>query len=180
MDRVSERYVTLIKMLGASMGHRHGWRAEVARQLGIHGSYITRLLNGERVTVGREYVDRAIGKGLASPDFFYGDKAPTVLAQAAAIENVKAGLMPPWPTFGVSTGSTDWAARTTPAFDADLFNRLRSAPGYTWTDIVSELANLAHQAAKLAPEDHELAERFAELLRQVQEHAKHADTKEKK
>ena len=66
----------LINELGEEMGERHGWKAEVARRLGVVGSTVTRALNGKRAEISAESVQLA-AKGLGiSESYFYDDDEP--------------------------------------------------------------------------------------------------------
>ena len=52
------QYVRLIESLGDRLHRRHGWKQEVAEQLGISASHLSKILSGER-KAGPELRDRA-------------------------------------------------------------------------------------------------------------------------
>lgn len=70
-ELAAERYRALVRQLGEEAGHHYGWKSQVARLLNVHPSYITRIANGEDVSVGAEAVDRAMKALDLAPRFFY-------------------------------------------------------------------------------------------------------------
>lgn len=70
-----QRYCLLVKQLAdeykASSGKSYGWKAYVARKLGVKSSYIGMLIDKQRVSVGRRAMERATERMHLRPDFFF-------------------------------------------------------------------------------------------------------------
>lgn len=71
--RSAERLKMIIEQLGAQSGLQHGWRNEVAEVMGIHRSYVTKILSNERASVGRNVVRRVCERLSLSPEYFTGE-----------------------------------------------------------------------------------------------------------
>jgi hypothetical protein len=60
-DLQSRRYFGLIRELADEHGApKHGWRIRVSARLGINQSFLSRLLSGERATIGADSIDKAV------------------------------------------------------------------------------------------------------------------------
>jgi transcriptional regulator with XRE-family HTH domain len=70
MDDASRRYLKVVETLGTSLNRRYGWQAEVARRLGVDRSLVSRLVNGERTSVGVEAQQRAVERLRLPGDYF--------------------------------------------------------------------------------------------------------------
>lgn len=77
MSLPTERYALLIRQLGAELGNVRGWKKRVAERLGVHPSYVSRILSGEKLTIGPDVIDRACERlGLGADFFFVEQSAP--------------------------------------------------------------------------------------------------------
>lgn len=56
----AERYALLVQQLGQELGYGYGWKSAVARTLGVHPSYISRVHKGDRTGIGGAVIARAI------------------------------------------------------------------------------------------------------------------------
>jgi transcriptional regulator with XRE-family HTH domain len=54
----ARRLRELVEHLGASVGKRRGWKAEVARAMGIHPSYVTKIVAGSVTRVSTDVIER--------------------------------------------------------------------------------------------------------------------------
>jgi predicted XRE-type DNA-binding protein len=75
-DRVTKRYIRLIDEMAQDLNLRHGWQSNVARQLGVDQSYVSRLYRRERDSVGLDSVELAIERLRIRPEYFHGRKEP--------------------------------------------------------------------------------------------------------
>lgn len=68
----TQKYRELIERLVSDRGGRtRGWKAEVAKRLGVHPSYVSRFENEPDIKVGRDAVARACERlGLRESDFW--------------------------------------------------------------------------------------------------------------
>ncbi|GAB5548938.1 MAG: hypothetical protein SangKO_086980 [Sandaracinaceae bacterium] len=72
---VTRRYRLLIEQLGEDRGSARGWKRRVSEQLGVHPSYVSKILAGSKTQVGEEVVDRACERLGLSREFFGRDSA---------------------------------------------------------------------------------------------------------
>ena len=61
-ELASRRYRELVLELGEEMRNRYGWKAAVARRLGVHASYVSKIVGGAVSTVGADIIDRAAAR----------------------------------------------------------------------------------------------------------------------
>lgn len=66
----AERYALLVEQLAEEQAHAHGWKTHVARTLGVHPSYISRVVKGDRTGIGGAVIARAIAALNIDPRFF--------------------------------------------------------------------------------------------------------------
>lgn len=59
-QQAAERYRTLAQGLGEQFGHRYGWMSKVARQLSVDPSYLKKILEGDRTSVGIDTIELAV------------------------------------------------------------------------------------------------------------------------
>lgn len=71
--RISDRYKLLVEQLKAEHGASYGWKASVARTLGVSGSYIGKIETDELGLVGLQIVERAVENLQLDPLFFFGE-----------------------------------------------------------------------------------------------------------
>lgn len=71
----SKRYRQLVEELGAKSEYAYGWKAKTARRLGVHPSYINKVLKGDIGDVGGEVINRACKSLQLDPSFFLDDSA---------------------------------------------------------------------------------------------------------
>ena len=70
-DPKSRRFVQLIEQLAAEYERRHGWKKRVADRLGVHQSYVTKLIaKGSTITVSDDVLRRAARALDIEPRFF--------------------------------------------------------------------------------------------------------------
>jgi len=69
-DHQTARYIELVNQLGDEFGKRYGWKAKVAKQLGVSRSYLSKLTKGDRHSVGAEIVSNALSSLRLDPTFF--------------------------------------------------------------------------------------------------------------
>lgn len=67
----SQRYVQLVRDLYEEYGANHGAQRQVAIQLRVAPDYISKILRGDRTTVGVIVIERAINKFGVARDYFY-------------------------------------------------------------------------------------------------------------
>lgn len=72
-ELASRRFFGLVDQLASQVGHRRGWKALVARKLGVHPSYISKIAAGEVKRVGADVIDRATRALSLSPQFFQSE-----------------------------------------------------------------------------------------------------------
>lgn len=70
----SDRYRNLIHFMGERYRFARGWKAKVAGKLGVHPSYLGRVLSGEVEEVGVEIIERACERLRIKRDFFFAEK----------------------------------------------------------------------------------------------------------
>lgn len=75
-EQVAQRYLQLIEELGDEMKRVRGWKSEVSRRLGVDQSYISRLIDRERVSIGIDAVEEAVRRLRIRRDFFYDAAKP--------------------------------------------------------------------------------------------------------
>ena len=68
----TRRYLELVDALGEELGGGYGWKAKVARVLGISRSYLSRLMKGNR-QVGSDAITLAMSRLKLQPGFFEAD-----------------------------------------------------------------------------------------------------------
>lgn len=66
------RYHWLVDQLADEYGRARGWRRRVARMLGVHESYVSKIDREMVDTVGADAVDKAVQNLGLRADFFYG------------------------------------------------------------------------------------------------------------
>lgn len=71
-ELAAERYILLVEQLAEERGHRWGWKAHVAKQLGVSPAYVSMLSSGERRGVGIDAVEKAIKRLRIDRSYFYG------------------------------------------------------------------------------------------------------------
>lgn len=71
MSLPTERYALLIRQLGSELGYVRGWKRRVADLLGVHPSYVSRILSGEKLKIGPEVIDRACERLALDSRFFF-------------------------------------------------------------------------------------------------------------
>lgn len=74
--RPVRRYLALLNELLDERRGKHGAQSEVAELVGLDRSYMSRLANGQRVSVGIEKIEQAIQGLRLSPAYFFGPKEP--------------------------------------------------------------------------------------------------------
>lgn len=67
----SERYVQLVRDLYEEYGANHGAQRQVAIQLRVTPDYVSKILRGDRSSVGVVAIERAINKFGVGRDYFY-------------------------------------------------------------------------------------------------------------
>ncbi len=67
----SWRYFWLVTKLGENVGYARGWKKLVAAQLGVHPSYVSKLLRGAIDEVGIDAIGRAIERLSLDRRLFY-------------------------------------------------------------------------------------------------------------
>lgn len=67
----AKRYRQLVNELGEAMGYRYGWKSKVARQLGVHPSYVSKVLAEEINDVGGDVLKRALDALDLDSSFFF-------------------------------------------------------------------------------------------------------------
>jgi transcriptional regulator with XRE-family HTH domain len=85
MDTATRRYLKVVDSLGSSLNRRYGWQAEVARRLGVDRSLVSRLVSGERTSVGAEAQQRAVERLGLQADYFTAAAEPDALALLGAM-----------------------------------------------------------------------------------------------
>lgn len=68
--RATDRYRELVLQLGSELRNRYGWKAAAARRLGVHPSYVSKVLNREVGQVGADVLARACDRLGIAPLFF--------------------------------------------------------------------------------------------------------------
>jgi transcriptional regulator with XRE-family HTH domain len=74
--RPVRRYLKLINELWEERGGAHGAQTALANLVGVSQGYMSKLLNGHRVSVGVEAIDGAIHGLRLNPLYFFGSKEP--------------------------------------------------------------------------------------------------------
>lgn len=70
----SQRYIDLVSELAEQLKHRRGWKSEVARRLGVHPSFVSRIAEGKVQSIGVDIIERAMERlGLPRSFFFEPD-----------------------------------------------------------------------------------------------------------
>lgn len=69
----TERYRLLLEQMGDELGRRYGWKSAVARELRVVPSYVTKVLEGQVATVGRDVVHRACDALGLHESFFFDE-----------------------------------------------------------------------------------------------------------
>jgi len=69
------------------MAHRYGWKAKAAAALGVHASYVSKILGGEVAMVGPDLIVRAAEMVQLPASFFLGEEEPTSLPPLVATRN---------------------------------------------------------------------------------------------
>jgi len=67
----AQQYRKLVRQLGRDRGERRGWKADVARLLKVHPSYISKVIAGEIHEVGADVIKRAIDATDVDGTFFF-------------------------------------------------------------------------------------------------------------
>ena len=75
-DLAASRYVALIDQIGKELGYKYGWKSEVARRLDTDQSYVSKLVTGERTSVGRRTIEKASESLGLDLGFFYDSSTP--------------------------------------------------------------------------------------------------------
>ena len=95
---LTARYVELVEELGKELGHEHGWRRQVAEQLGIDQPTLSKIMRGDR-QVGWELAQRAAERLKLDPGYFAGSRSrarsgtagpPTTIDELGA--RIRAGI----------------------------------------------------------------------------------------
>jgi transcriptional regulator with XRE-family HTH domain len=74
-DVTAKRYASLIREIGAELGYVRGWKAEAARRLGVHRTFVSRILSGSRTAVSAAVLTKACERLGIHPGFFYDTTA---------------------------------------------------------------------------------------------------------
>lgn len=152
----SERYRLLVEQLGAELGMRHGWKAQVAELLEVTPGYISKVLGGSAQAVSPATITKAVRRlgikksffettKIAEPkysDFMGGTRvvAPPELGRIALVRGGEEPLV------------TAWGRVHSLALDA-LTGRMPSSGGHLYglaTDAEAELA-LARAVLAMEP-----------------------------
>lgn len=83
----SRRYLELVAQLSAEEDGRYGWKSRVARRLGAHPSYLSKVIAGEVVGVGLDMCQRAAESLGISQDFFSTERDGTVAYRDFLLSN---------------------------------------------------------------------------------------------
>jgi len=148
MSDAAERYIALVKQLGEAQGKRRGWQTDVAKRLGVHRSFISRVVRGDRSGVSSGVIEKAIFGLNLQPDFFYAEThgAPhyrTYMNPAIAIEALPIAITEPVLKFGDGKAEPD-----------DLYALARA---------VLDLPFVRHAQAMLAGKPHKTAPEIGSL-----------------
>lgn len=73
LDPVSQVYGEAIVAMGRKLGFKRGWQSAAARTFGVSRSYISKIVSGERFTVGARAYDRAVERGLIE-QYYWGPR----------------------------------------------------------------------------------------------------------
>ncbi len=127
-ELAAARYRELVNQLGAELGRKRGWKARVARKLGVHPSYISKVVAGGAAASGGEVIDRATARIGLRRAFFYDPSADIsdyreyLLSpdERAGLAGLSARLLRP--------RSMDWSRIT------DLANKVVHSPEPTTED----------------------------------------------
>lgn len=71
VEIAADRYAALIEQMGAELGFERGWKSRVARLLGVHRSYVSKISAGDRSGIGHTVITRAVANLGIAPAFFY-------------------------------------------------------------------------------------------------------------
>lgn len=75
--RARRRYLQLINELGVEEGApAHGWKSRVARRLGVHQSFVSRLVAEQRVNIGADSYEKAVAHLRLRREFFHDAREP--------------------------------------------------------------------------------------------------------
>ncbi len=85
MDQATRRYLSVVESIASSLNRRYGWQAEVARRLGVDRSLVSRLVSGERTSVGAEAQQRALERLKLPSDYFTSEAEPSGLELLGAL-----------------------------------------------------------------------------------------------
>jgi transcriptional regulator with XRE-family HTH domain len=83
---LTRRYIQLVDALGDQMGRKHGWRREVAEQLGVDPSTLSRILKGTR-PVGWELAERAVEQLGIDRSYFSSNVQPASVLKRGSSES---------------------------------------------------------------------------------------------
>jgi hypothetical protein len=70
MTGAARRYADLVDQLAEELGRRHGWKKRVADRLGVHASFITKVICGNVHDVSSSTIELAARGADVDPHFF--------------------------------------------------------------------------------------------------------------
>ncbi len=70
-ERLFRRYAWLVHQLGNELGNVRGWIRRAAERLGVHESYVSKIIRGQVETVGADAIEKAIERLHLRREFFY-------------------------------------------------------------------------------------------------------------
>jgi transcriptional regulator with XRE-family HTH domain len=74
VDVATERFRLMVEQMGQEEGHAYGWKAKVARRLGLKTAHLSMIMGGKR-SAGMSVVRKAIERLGVDSSFFHGEFA---------------------------------------------------------------------------------------------------------
>jgi transcriptional regulator with XRE-family HTH domain len=161
MEQGARRLADLIRELGAELHEKHGWKKTVAERLGIHPSYVSKLLRGQVNKVGAGTLEIAALKLEIDPRYFR-ETGPYRHYQRRGREKAAARMEGP-------AGSLSYLAGH-PQFDSPQRARAYAFNVFSWVNPHMEIGSRVLRQAEAAlskASDDEVVERARELQEEV-------------
>lgn len=155
----ADRYRDLANQLGAEMGRARGWKSRVAERLGVHPSYLSRVLSGAKTAISNEVIERACENLGVRRDFFSeSEEEPDYR------DYLKGNEPPPWAPMSPAQADARWMIVQDEAVNFLVTLARNNALGATETELREEqLGDIRSAAASLLSAVHRLPTVMAAL-----------------